>query len=92
MPKSQAHITKYGPRPTDAEVREARAAGLQNPRWKRQNRIAKDRMEESVGEAAAYAAQLATSRAQREFTPTEDSHEANHVDGLDRDNLGDSID
>lgn len=63
------HVAEYGPRPTDAEVKEALAQGLPNPRWKRQNLINQARIKENVREATIFAQQLANAERGRNFKP-----------------------
>lgn len=61
---------EFGRRPTDKEVREARAAGLPNPRWKRQNAMWKARREENQREWEVYAQQTSHQAEARNFDPT----------------------
>lgn len=92
MPRSSKN-SPFGPRPSDAEVREALAQGLPNPRWQRQNRMAREHIKQRVKESELYAQQQANYDSGVNFgrteatVATEDSKEANHVDGLDRDNI-----
>lgn len=89
---SSKYVEAFGSRPTDAEVREALAQGLPNPRWARQNKLARARAKVREQEYAIIVAQSESAKAAREFKPTEDTPEANNVDGLDRDALGESVD
>ena len=78
MGRSSAN-SPYGPRPTDAEVREARAAGLPNPRWARQNKIAHDRIRKTIEESELYAREQANYDAAINFQPA--------IEDKDKDNV-----
>ena len=81
---SSKHTAEFGPVPTDAEVREALAQGLPNPRWKRQNKINRARNKERIKESEIYAQQLANAERGRNFNPDPTKPEEDKDNGQDK--------
>lgn len=63
-------VSEYGNVPMDAEVVAALAQGLPNPKWQRQNRIARARREKNQREADAIAQQTLAAERGHNFQPT----------------------